>query len=118
MQVLRGRPYMYVVAPLAGLLSAIFVARAATTQPVTQPTTHPVALRPLPTSYRPVMALALSADQKRLAAGQGDRVLIFDLAGKERSLSRELSTPRDLVQSLAWSADGNWLASGGFRSVR
>src|SRR5204863_9106965 len=41
MQVLRGRPYMYVAAPLAALLSAIFAVRAATTQPVTQPATQP-----------------------------------------------------------------------------
>jgi WD40 repeat protein/mono/diheme cytochrome c family protein len=92
-----------------GLLSAR-VKRIAVTRPVT--------LRELPGSYQPVMALAISADQRRLAAGRGDRILIFDLSQKGRPMIAQLVTAHDVVQSLAWSEDGKWLASGGFRSVR
>lgn len=81
-------------------------------------TTRPIELRPLPATYHPVLALALSPDQKRLAAGRGDRVLIYDVAAKERPLVAQLATPNDLVQSLAWSPDGQKLASGGFRTIR
>src|SRR6266480_3172361 len=44
----------------------------------TAPATRPVVLQPLPQSYRPVLAIALSLDGKKLAAGRGDRILIFD----------------------------------------
>jgi WD40 repeat protein len=81
-------------------------------------TTRPIDLRPLPTDYRPVLSLAISPDQKRLAAGRGDRVLVFDITKKERPIVAQFATPNDLVQSLAWSPDGQTLASGGFRRIR
>src|SRR6185295_19798821 len=37
---------------------------------VMTPTTRPVALRPMPASYHPVLAMAISPDGKRLAAGR------------------------------------------------
>jgi WD40 repeat protein len=80
--------------------------------------TRPIELRPLPAEYHPVLSLALSPDQKRLAAGRGDRVLIFDVAAKDRPLVAQLATPNDLVQSLVWSPDGQRLAAGGFRAIR
>ena len=80
--------------------------------------TQSIELRPLPANYRPVLAMALSADQKRLAVGRGDRILIYDLSKPERPLASEISTANDLVQSVAWSADGKWLAAGGFRHLR
>jgi hypothetical protein len=81
-------------------------------------TTRPIALRPLPATYHPVLALALSPDQTRLAVGRGDHLLIFDLSKKPAALAMDLATANDLVEALAWSGDGKWLASGGFRAVR
>jgi len=79
--------------------------------------TRAVELRALPASYVPVLAMAISPDQRWLAAGRGDRVMIYDLSRAGRPLVRELRTANDVVQSLAWSADGRWLASGGYRCV-
>ena len=85
----------------------------------TAPATRPIELRPLPAGYHPVLAVAIAPDQKRLAAGRGDRVLIWDLADKGRPLVLELAgSPGDVVQSLAWSPDVRLLATGGYRGVR
>jgi WD40 repeat protein len=83
-----------------------------------QAATAPVVLRALPASYRPVLCLALSPADRRLAVGRGDRVLIYDVSKAERTLLLELAMPNDLVQSLAWSGDGRWLATGGYRRIR
>src|SRR5262245_62849725 len=40
----------------------------------------PIRLAPLPVSYEPVLALALSPDGKRLAVGRGGLVSIYDLS--------------------------------------
>ncbi len=82
------------------------------------PTTRPVVLRAMPASYRPVLAMALSADGKRLAVGRADRILILDVAAKEKPIVAERQTPNELIYSLAWSHDGKLLASGGYRNVR
>lgn len=77
----------------------------------------------LPGSYRPVLALAISPDGKKLAAGHGARIALFDLVvekdAKEPTpkLSAFLEGHSDVVQSLAWSADGKTLASGGFQKL-
>src|SRR3989440_7535102 len=80
--------------------------------------TRPVTLRALPASYHPILAMALAPDQKRLAVGRGDRILIVDVSSKDRMVLLELATSGDVVQSLAWSTDGQCLASGGFRRLR
>ena len=82
------------------------------------PTTRPVTLQPLPDDYHPVLALALSTDQTRLAIARGDRILVYDLSKKERPIVFETSTPHEVVYSLAWTSDGKMLATGGFRKVR
>ena len=87
---------------------------AATSQPAS---TRPIVLRPLPASYRPVLCMALSSDQKRLAVGRGDRILVYDLTVPGRPIVGEMATPNDVLQSLAWSGDGRRLASGGFRRI-
>jgi mono/diheme cytochrome c family protein len=82
-------------------------------------TTRPVTLRALPAIYHPVLAMALSPDQKRLAAGRGDRVLVFDISSEARPVVMELAMPPgDVLQSLAWEGKGKWLAAGGYRRVR
>jgi WD40 repeat protein len=82
-------------------------------------TTHPVTLRALPASYHPVLAMALSPDQKRLAAGRGDRVLVFDISSEGRPVIMQLEMPPgDVVQSLTWGGPGKWLAAGGYRRIR
>ncbi len=82
------------------------------------PTTRPVTLRAPPAGYRPVLAVCLSRDQKRLAVGRGDRIVVFDLTKKDRPVEFETFTPNEMVFSLAWSEDGSVLASGGFRQIR
>jgi WD40 repeat protein len=92
--------------------------QAALTAPKVAATTRPVELKALPADYRPVLAIALSPDQKRLAVGRGDRVLVYDVEKKERPQLGELASPNDVVQALAWGPDGKTLAVGGFRRIR
>ena len=77
----------------------------------------PAEFGPLPTSYQPALALALSPDEKTLVIGRGGRLFVHDVSVPDRPLVKELAAHRDAVQSLAWSSDGRWLASGGFRKV-
>lgn len=74
--------------------------------------------RPLPKSYKPVLSLALTQDNKWLAVGRGNRIDVYECGETNHVISRHLEGHRDAVQSLTWSADGQWLASGGFRSIR
>jgi WD40 repeat protein len=74
-------------------------------------------LKALPTDYSPVLCIALAPDGKRLAAGRGNKVVVFDLSQGNKVLAT-LKGHRDAVRSLAWSSDGKMLASGGYRSVR
>src|SRR3954467_9942958 len=80
-------------------------------------TTRAVVLHALPEAYQPVLAVALSPDDKRLAVGRGGRVFVQDLAAPGRPVVRVLTGPRDAVQSLAWSHDGRHLAAGEFERV-
>ena len=77
----------------------------------------PAALGQLPIDYRPVFALALSPDDRQLAAGHGSLVTVHNLAEKDKPALAKLTGHRDAIQSIAWSADGKRLATGGFRKV-
>lgn len=79
--------------------------------------TKPEELKSLPTSYTPVLALALTPDGQRLASARGNQVLIHTLGATNRALTATLTGARDAIQSVAWSADGRWLAAGEFRRV-
>lgn len=79
--------------------------------------TKPVALAPLPPSYRPVLALAFAPDAQRLAVGRGGTIVLHDTSVSDFPLLHQVQAHRDAVQALAWSADGRSLASGGFRRV-
>ncbi|MDG2212453.1 MAG: hypothetical protein P8M70_01370, partial [Verrucomicrobiota bacterium] len=74
-------------------------------------------LKNIPKSYEPSLAVALSPDGKRLAVGRANRVIIHDIANKNKILG-VLEGHRDSIRGLEWSADGNWLASSDYRSLR
>jgi len=84
-----------------------------------------VARGPLPATYHPILAVALSPDRTLLAVGRGSGIDWYRItpgeAGKtETKVERTATSPGhdDAVQSLAFSPDGKELVSGGFRSVR
>ncbi|HSI35867.1 MAG TPA: DUF1549 domain-containing protein, partial [Tepidisphaeraceae bacterium] len=86
---------------------------------VAQATTRPVKLRPLPATYAPVLAMAVSPDQKRLAVGRGERVIVYDLSSEARAVAGEMAAPAgEAVYALGWSGDGRFIAAGGYRIVR
>jgi WD40 repeat protein len=86
-------------------------------------------LTKLPETVKPVVALAVSADKSAVVAGRGSQIHVYD-AGSG-SYIRPLVNPElkddkgaplgiahlDIVQSLTFSPDGRWIASGGFREV-
>lgn len=74
-------------------------------------------LKALPASYTPVLAVSLAPDGKRLASARGNQLLIHTLGSTNRTLTATLTGARDAIQSIAWSADGRWLAAGEFRRV-
>lgn len=76
-----------------------------------------VELSRLPASYQPVLALALAPDAKRLAVARGGSIVLHDAEAEKYPVLQAIEAHRDAVQSLAWSADGRWLASGAFRRV-
>ncbi len=81
-----------------------------------QPSTpRTVALHPLPLGYHPCLAMALTPDGSRLAAGCGSEVILFDATSKEPKILARGTAHPDTVQSLAWSPDGKHLVSGAFR---
>ncbi len=77
----------------------------------------PDKLAALPKGYAPVLGVALTLDVKRIAIARGSTVVVHDLSHTNKVVAT-LYGHRDAVQSLAWSPDGQWLASGGYRKVR
>jgi WD40 repeat protein len=72
---------------------------------------------PLPDNYQPALALALAPDEKRLAVARGNRVHLHDLTQTNQPVAGTLEGARDVVQKLAWSRDGRWIAGADFRRV-
>ena len=64
-----------------------------------------------------MFALALSPDDQRLAAGHGNEVIIHGVGEKKSSRLAKLAGHRDVVQSIVWSPDSRYLATGGYRKV-
>ena len=81
------------------------------------PVIRQVALAPLPDGYRPVMAMALSPDGRRLAAGSGSEVMMFDVTPEALVLRSKARGHLDAVQSMAWMPDGRSLVTGAFRRL-
>ncbi len=100
-------------------------ARAGDSDPVEQ-----ISWKTVPDHYAPIYALDISSDGQIVAAGRGNQIVLYHVGGK-RELQR-LTDPNlkstdgvsggkahlDIVQSLAFSRDGQLLASGGFRCVK
>jgi WD40 repeat protein len=76
-----------------------------------------VSLGALPQSYHPVLALALSPGAKRLAIARGSELIVHDATATNFPVIAQVAGRRDAVRSLAWSADGEFLASGSFREI-
>src|SRR5882762_5793221 len=93
--------------------------------------TGPVVWQPLPEGLNPIYALALTRDGQFAACARANQIFIYQLPSKQLVArltdSQLLKTGlygkagvahRDLVHSLAFSPDGNVLASGGYREVK
>ena len=82
------------------------------------PPVNPVALGKMPETYKPVLALSLSPDERLLAVARANDLYIYDVTKPERPLDQHLSGHTETIQSVAWSPDGKWIATGGFRSLK
>jgi WD40 repeat protein len=78
---------------------------------------NPIRLHALPASYQPVLSVALSNDGKRLAAGRGGEISIYEVGQTNHPVLGKLEGHHDAIQALAWSPDGKWLASGAYRKI-
>jgi WD40 repeat protein len=85
---------------------------------VMTPSTQPATLRPMPHDYYTILAIALSPDGKKLAAGRGDRLLVFDITAKGKPIIAERQTENEPIFSVAWTSDGKLIATGGYRKIR
>lgn len=76
-----------------------------------------VNLETLPAGYQPVLALAVSLDNGRLAVARGGRLVVHDLTATNFPIVVEGQVDRDAVRSLAWSPDGKAIVIGSFREL-
>ena len=87
--------------------------------------------QPLPEGVNPILAVALSEDAQMVACGRANQLSLYHLPTQrliERLTDPALGTSglypktgaahRDMVNSLAFSRDGNWLASGDYQAVK
>lgn len=79
----------------------------------------------LPTNVQPIYALTATTDGEFAAAARANQISLYHLPTQH--LIAKLADPdlpqpglahRDLVQSIAFSPDGEWLATGSFREVK
>lgn len=89
---------------------------------------QPVQWQSLPAGINPIYAVAVTRDGQIAAAGRANQIYLYHLASKQefgRLTDARLDQPgkpsiahRDLIQSLRFSPDGQYLASGGFGNVK
>lgn len=93
---------------------------------------RPFQWQPLPPGLHPILALAVAPDGQFAACGRANQIFIYQIATGE--IVTRLTDPtlanggarngyrsaaqRDFVQSLAFSPDGHFLASGEYRQVK
>ena len=94
-----------------------------------------VVFRPLPQGLNPIYSVALSRWGRLAAAGRANQINIYDVSTgdelarlvdpnlqaiqhKDKPMYPHGAAHRDFVHSLAFSPDGNLLASGGYRVVK
>ncbi len=92
----------------------------------------PLVWQNLPDSLQAINALAMTKDGFEVAVAHGNQISLYQLpTGIEQGalIDPSLANPksgmpliqgadRDVVESLAYSPDGHWLASGGYRTIR
>jgi WD40 repeat protein len=91
----------------------------------------PIQWQSLAATVNPIYAVAITADGQYAACGRANQIFVYQVASGQ--LVARLTDPSlaasglyqnqgaahlDLVQSLAFSPDGNLLASGGYREVK
>src|SRR5205085_560812 len=82
-----------------------------------------VAWRQMPRTLRPIYAVAISPDARLVACGRANEILLYQI--RDGRLVARLVDPslapsvdaahRDMVESLAFSPEGDLLASGSYR---
>jgi WD40 repeat protein len=77
-----------------------------------------LSLATTPVSTAPALALAVSPDHKKLAASAGGQLLVYDLQHVAHPLVWQVAAHPDFIQALAWSNDGQWLATAGYQSIK
>lgn len=87
-----------------------------------------VAWQPLAAGVRPILALAVTGDGQLAACGRGNQLDLYHLPTAQRvgrlvdpslvSLGLPEAAHRDWVSAVAFSPDGQRLASGGFREIK
>jgi WD40 repeat protein len=90
--------------------------------------TLPLVWQPLPPGLKSIYALALTRDGQFAACGRGNEIFVYELPAQRlvarlndpqlHAATRRPGAHRDLVNALAFSPDGERLASGGYREVK